>query len=119
MQHKVRVVENPISGKILVVLHFGTCMDLSRTAASAARQYPDRVIEASMDSGHTIVPVTAEERAGKAMTAVDFFEKVTAARGGSAESWMFDAAQGQNGTVEARFTDKAREYYVNIFDATI
>jgi hypothetical protein len=119
MQHKVRVVENPISGKILVVCDSGTSMDLARTAASAARTYPDRIIEASMDYGHTIVPVTAGERVSKTMTAVDFFEKITAARGGIAESWMFDAAQGQDGTIEAKFTDKARECYANIFDASI
>ena len=119
MQHKVRVVENPISGKILVVCDFGTSLDLSRAAATAAREYPDRVIEASMDGGHSIVKLTAEERAGKNMTVVDFFERITAARGGNLESWMFDIAQCREDAIDVKFNDKAKEHYVNIFDAAI
>jgi hypothetical protein len=120
MQQKARVVENPISGKILVVCNpGGTTMDLARIAAAAARQYPDRLIEASMDGGASRMSMSAEERAGKNLTAVDFFEKITAARGGNTESWMFNAAQGQDGTVEATFTDRAKESYVNIFDVAI
>lgn len=115
---KVRVVQSPISGKMLVILQSGDMTDLARTAASIARQFPEAPVEASMDFGKTVALITAEERTGKNMTAVDFFAKIWEARGGGASSWMFDAAQAQGGTVAARFSTEAPAT-VSIFNAAL
>jgi hypothetical protein len=79
---KVRVVQNPISEKMLVILETGMINDLAVKASEVSKNKPECDVEASCDGGAVIVNFTAEER--KAMggvTATDFYERILEARG--------------------------------------
>ena len=114
----IRIAENPISGKILVVQSFGMVTDLAKTAAMAAREHPDRVIEASCEEGAVIVTVTAEERQDKNITSLDFYEKICAARGMPFNSYMFDITSKTDDKIHVEFNENALPHE-GIYDAAL
>ncbi|HEY8190856.1 MAG TPA: hypothetical protein VIG74_00425 [Alphaproteobacteria bacterium] len=114
----VRIVENPISGKILLVQRFGFVTQLAKAFVIAAEQYPDRLLEGSCDGGQHIIPVTAKERREKELTSVDYYEKICAVRGMRFESYMFDIVSEEDGRIRAEFNKNASPYE-RIYDAAL
>jgi hypothetical protein len=122
MIEDVRIVENPISGKILLVQRFGYVTQLAKAFLIAAEQYPDRLLEGSCDGGYHLIPVTAKERQEKNLTTVDYYEKICAVRGMRFESYMFDIASSDNSKIRAEFNQNAGNYetiYAAALDAAI
>jgi len=118
----VKVVENPISHKMLVILEYGDMRDLAREAAAVANRCPNHVVEAGMDYGATTVVMTPEERSGKTVTAADFYEKLLAARGMThgTDSDMFEVtAEGPGNVLQAEFKKDGYLDHVTIYDAAL
>ena len=125
MRDEVKIVENPISGNILIVPRFlagGSVSDLAKTAAKAAREYPDRTIIMNCDGREHIVTVTAEERRNKELTSLDFYEKICVVRDADFRSYMFNVTSKRDDKIQVEFNEKASPYigiYAAALDAAI
>jgi hypothetical protein len=120
MMQKVRVVQNPISDKMLVILETGMINDLAVKAAEVSKNKPDCDVEASCDGGATIVRFTAEERKQMSgVTATDFYERILEARGMSndktSDVFAIGALSADNKLQAVYKEDRYNEYQSIIF----
>lgn len=100
---QIRIVQNPISNKLLVMIDSGDIRDLARKAAEVSQDAAEAGMKVMFDTG--TVEFTPEDLKGTKLTAADVWDKITDIRGGKHS--MFDSSEGQNGTVEARFNSNA------------
>ena len=102
----VYVVENPLSGKILVVSWQDDIRDAVKIAAEYLNDpnYKARAIEISCDFGQTVFTLKPKDRTS-GMTAVDLYTGLWQSRFREAPtSYMFDrTAEGQGGIIHASF----------------
>ena len=133
MVESVRVVENPISGKILVINNFGDIREVVKVAARLLKEpdCADRAIELSSDGGHSIFLLKPQDRTPD-MTATDLYVGLMGARGlwtlpegtprHKVTSRMFDSTDAKDGKISAVFNKEANPYekiYYAAIDAAL